>query len=194
MNNLPRFFMKMNPWSILIAYGLSFFYFVSSLFLFTQGIVGQAILCLGVSAFFAFTVFLNKVALLSQYKVAKIATVLRSLQGFDFKQDNETKSKLILFLFDLDAISFRLNKKTINEVFWFKKNYRPNSSLISSIVDSFLAKKLMDGKIELSSEEILLIAQEQSLLKQSLIEINAKVKQDFPELESIPENTVIRFK
>lgn len=193
MNNLPKLLLKISPMAIIISKGLAFFYVICAIFLITQGMYLNAFFSLVLALVFVLMVFLNKISQFAQNKVKKIATVLSSLKDLKLEKTEENKSKIILFLFNLDLVSFKSTNKTINEVFWFKKNHRPYSDLVERIVDSFLAKTLTEEYISLSESEVSLIEREKTLLNLSLLEINAKIRED-AEMDKISEDTLIRFK
>lgn len=193
MNNLPKLLSKISPMAIIISKGLAFFYVICAIFLITQGMYLNAFFSLVLALVFVLMVFLNKISQFAQNKVKKIATVLSILKDLKLEKTEENKSKIILFLFNLDLISFKSTNKTINEVFWFKKNHRPYSDLVERIVDSFLAKTLTEEYVSLSESEVNLIEREKSLLNLSLLEINAKIREE-AEMDKISEDTLIRFK
>lgn len=194
MNNLPRLLLKLNPWAVKISAGLSMFYVFGGIYLLTQGLIKNGLSCFLMAAFFGFMVLLNKIAKLAQLKVAKVATILRSLKREDFHGDSESASKLMLFLFNLDVLSVKTSGSPITNVLWFKKNHRPTSDLIASAVNSYLNSTLVKDEVQLSEKEKKLIQDQEWVLKDSLIEINAKVKTDCPELDKLSENELIRLK
>lgn len=193
MSNHPGLLLKMHPWAVKVSKGLTLIYVAAAIFLLTQGLIFQALFSLVLAAVFLSTILLNSMALQVDEKIRKINSILSLVKDLNLTKTIENKNKLVLFLFSLDLLNYQKKGKSFTTALWIKKNQRPYSLLVDMVVDSFLGSQGPKETLELNQDDQQMIQSHKAILSQSLIEINAHIRQNIISFDQLKENTTIRF-